>query len=195
MKIETTFRHLREAEACKTRYKLLAENLGGVKKYGERTPITLLQILESNGLKDVLWVLYNKDIKIDDEGQRLLHKFACWCAERTLSKAGVKTRASHNAIKAKKAWLNGKISTEDLAKIHKEALGVAWRTFERGGGSKTYNSQFAAAGTALELGIDASHYTIISATDGILSPDKISKELEKVLTKAGLSAHYTLCPF
>jgi len=55
--IQTTFRKLHDAGACKERYRFLAKALGGIKAYGVNTPITLLQILDINGLDDALWAL------------------------------------------------------------------------------------------------------------------------------------------
>ena len=51
----TSFRELREAGACQPRYRHLARKLGGIKNYGEDTPITSRQILEANGPEDVDW--------------------------------------------------------------------------------------------------------------------------------------------
>ena len=53
----TSFRLLHDAGACKERYRFLAKALGGIKAYGVNTPITLLQILDINGLDDALWAL------------------------------------------------------------------------------------------------------------------------------------------
>lgn len=54
--ITTTFEILKETEACEAGYKKLARALGGIKKYGKSTPITLKQIVESNGVTDAYWV-------------------------------------------------------------------------------------------------------------------------------------------
>lgn len=55
---QTSFRLLHEAGACKERYKYLAKHLGGIKRYGRDTPITLLQIFDICGLDDALWALH-----------------------------------------------------------------------------------------------------------------------------------------
>lgn len=81
MKIETTFTKLREGSACTRRYKHLVRKLGGITKYGKDTPITLLQILDSNGIADTLFIL---DLcVIDAVGKRLLKKFVKGCIKRT----------------------------------------------------------------------------------------------------------------
>lgn len=53
----TTLTRIREASPCESGYKKLVKSLGGAKKYGEDTPITVRQIVESNGLDDALWCL------------------------------------------------------------------------------------------------------------------------------------------
>lgn len=53
----TTLTRIREASPCESGYKKLVKSLGGAKKYGEDTPITIRQIVESNGLDDALWCL------------------------------------------------------------------------------------------------------------------------------------------
>jgi len=77
--IQTTFRKLHDAGACKERYRFLAKALGGIKAYGVNTPITLLQILDINGLDDALWAL--RACPDSDTFARLL---ACDYAEHVL---------------------------------------------------------------------------------------------------------------
>jgi len=57
MKTTTTFGELREAGACRERYRFLAKALGGVKEYGERAPISVATILEKSGLDDAGWAM------------------------------------------------------------------------------------------------------------------------------------------
>ena len=75
----TSFRLLHDAGACKDRYRFLAKALGGIKAYGVNTPITLLQILNINGLDDALWAL--RACPDSDTFARLL---ACDYAEHVL---------------------------------------------------------------------------------------------------------------
>ena len=60
--------------------------------------------------KDKLWAVLREEF-ID---ARTLHEFACICAERALILAHVKDERCWNAIKAKRAWLLGKISDDEL---------------------------------------------------------------------------------
>ena len=79
--LNTTFRKLAEAGACASGYKKLARFLGGVKAYGEDTPIPLDKVLDSNGLDDALWTL-RCTIGINPEN--FIIEFACRCAEHVL---------------------------------------------------------------------------------------------------------------
>ena len=77
--IHTTFRKLHEAGACTERYRFLAKALGGIKTYGKDTPITLLQILDINGLDDALWAL-----RACDDAENFSRLLACDYAEHVL---------------------------------------------------------------------------------------------------------------
>lgn len=59
MNTHTTLRELREAEACQARYRHLCKALGGVKAYGLDTPLSVLKILECNGISDARWAIAN----------------------------------------------------------------------------------------------------------------------------------------
>ena len=75
----TSFRLLHDAGACKERYRFLAKALGGIKTYGKDTPITLLQILNTNGLDDALWAL-----RTCDDAEKFSRLLACDYAEHVL---------------------------------------------------------------------------------------------------------------
>ena len=53
----TTLAKIRSHSPCEDGYKKLCKSLGGIRKYGKDTPITVRQIVESNGLADALWCL------------------------------------------------------------------------------------------------------------------------------------------
>jgi hypothetical protein len=55
--------------------------------------------------RTVLWMV---------DATRALHEFACWCAERALTVAGVEDRRCWRAIESKRAWLRGEISDDEL---------------------------------------------------------------------------------
>jgi len=55
--------------------------------------------------RSVVWIL---------DCERILHEFACWCAERALRRAGVADERSWAAISTKRAWLRGEASDADM---------------------------------------------------------------------------------
>ncbi|MFV1593316.1 hypothetical protein VWZ88_12715 [Phaeobacter sp. JH20_36] len=78
----TTLRRIREGSpqsgrACEEGYTKLLKSLGKTKADDE--PVTLLQVLDSNGLDDALWVLF---YAMPDD--RLARHFQAWGAEQVL---------------------------------------------------------------------------------------------------------------
>jgi len=72
----TTFRKLREANACADRYAVLKSALPG---RGDDDPITLLEILDANGLDDALWAL-----RACDDAECFARLLMCDYAEHVL---------------------------------------------------------------------------------------------------------------
>jgi len=64
------------------------------------------------------------------DATRVLHEFACWCAEEALKRAKVTDERCWNAIKKKRAWLDGNATDEELAAAQ-AAAGAATRTAAR----------------------------------------------------------------
>ena len=68
-------------------------------------------------------ILYDTDKAVATErtvlamasATKVLHEFACCCAERALKKAKVKDERCWNAIKTKRLWLKGKATNKELA--------------------------------------------------------------------------------
>ncbi len=78
----TTLKRIREGSpgsgrACEEGYAKLLKTLGKTKADDE--PVTLLQVLDSNGFDDALWVL---SYAMPDD--RLARHFQAWCAEQVL---------------------------------------------------------------------------------------------------------------
>ena len=77
--LTTTFKLLRKHDACKDRYKVLRKALKGRK---DNKPITLIEILDSNGLADAIWALRAVPDEQAAERDRLARLFACWCVRQ-----------------------------------------------------------------------------------------------------------------
>jgi len=77
--LTTTFHLLRKHNACKIRYAVLRKSLRG---RGDNEPITLIEILDSNGLDDALWALCAVPEEQTAERDRLARLFACQCVRQ-----------------------------------------------------------------------------------------------------------------
>ena len=72
--------------------------------------------------EDKLWCVLRKEL-IEPEK---LHKFACACAERALSRVGNPDPRSVAGIAAKRAWLRGEITDAELKHAWAAASDAAW---------------------------------------------------------------------
>lgn len=119
----TTLRELRPI-ACKDGYDRLATYLGA--DYGDDTPITMIQILESNGLDHALWALARV---AGPTGERVCHLAACAFFDRVAHL--VTDPRSQEAVRVKRLWIDGKATDEELSTARASAWGAA-RDAERG---------------------------------------------------------------
>ena len=124
--LTSSFKQLRDAGACKARYKHLAKALGGITAYGRTKPITFAQILEHNGVEDVLWALFK--VNEVDEAKAVVVEWACLCAERSLvvfEKEFPKDKRPREAIKATRQYIQGNITLEKLKEYMNAAIWAA----------------------------------------------------------------------
>ena len=128
---------------------------GGVarlKKIGARKERwTALDILALDDVdaEDKLWAVLREEL-ID---ARILHEFACWCAEDALSHVENADERSWNAIKVKRAWLRGEAS--DVARTaawsaaraaeRSAVLDAAWSAAEAAARAAAWSAAEAAA--------------------------------------------------
>lgn len=129
--IYTTFHLCREVRACMDGYWKLAKHLGGVKKYGETTPIEIGVVLESSGLDYALWCLDYASAGAD--AAKVSRLFAADCAARVLGHFEGKypdDPAARNAILTARKFARGKATTNELASAWvsawASARGSAW---------------------------------------------------------------------
>lgn len=123
--IHTTFRKLHEAGACTERYRFLAKALGGIKTYGKDTPITLLQILDINGLDDALWAL-----RACDDAEVFSRLLACDYAEHVLHLFEAQCPGDdrpHKTIEVARRYARGEATKEELAVASDRAAWYAAR--------------------------------------------------------------------
>ena len=104
----TTLNKIREHSPCEDGWIKLLKHLGKTKADDE--PLDLLTILESNGLDDALWCLRT----LPKEHHLMMHSLACDFAERALRFVTPSETRPAAAIAAKRAWLRGEITDEQL---------------------------------------------------------------------------------
>jgi len=109
----TTFDLLRQASACTERYAHLGRALGGIKRYGRTTPISLLRILATNGLDDALWALRAVPPEQVAVRDRLARLYACWCVRQIW---GLLTdKRSRAAVEVAERYAIGEATCNELA--------------------------------------------------------------------------------
>ena len=90
---------------------------------GDKKEWSALDILNLDKVPatDKLWAVLREEL-ID---ARILHEFACVCAEQALTTIDNPDQRSIDAIKAKRAWLCGEITDEELASARDAACSAA----------------------------------------------------------------------
>src|SRR3990167_2098881 len=137
-----TFKQLRDAKPCRDRYQRLAKKLGGVKRYGQETPISLIQILDSNGLEDCLWSF--RAVAPTPEFERFSRLLACDFAEHVLPIYEAKYPGDsrpRNAIETSRRYANGEAVAVELA----GAREAAWEAARVAGDATTREAAWNAA--------------------------------------------------
>ena len=119
MTFTTTFRRLRKAGACTSRYELLRKALSR-EEYGDDTPINLLTILSINGLDDALWALSATAENCDKIARLMAADFA----EQVLPiwQKYSEDKRPELAITAARDFAHGRIDRNQLA----DAWAAAW---------------------------------------------------------------------
>ena len=77
--LHTTLAILRQFHACNSGYRTLRNSLPA--DIADDHPITLLHILESNGINDAIWALR---ATVEPTGKDMARELACRAAERVL---------------------------------------------------------------------------------------------------------------
>ena len=90
---------------------------------GDKTEWTALEVLrlEQVPSSDRLWAVLREDF-IEAE---ILHEFACRCAEKALTLVDNPDQRSIDAIAAKRAWMRGEITDEQLDAARSAARSAA----------------------------------------------------------------------
>lgn len=117
--------------AGRRRLKRYADRLGG--------KATALDILRLNRIPvdDRLWIVLREDFI----PAQVLHEFACRCAERALARVDHPDPRSVAAVEAKRQWLTGIITDEELDLAWLAAWGAAQATAQTAARSTAYATE------------------------------------------------------
>ena len=118
--VYTTLKKLRKAGACHDRYAHLVESLGST--YADDTPIDLCQILDTNGLNDVLWIPRGAVDGANIDMRYLL--FAVACCQDVLHL--MPDQRSRDAVRVAHLFAHGEATEKELAAARAAAWDVAW---------------------------------------------------------------------
>lgn len=113
-----TYEEFLEFKPCWLKTEGRAARLKKIGARKERWTALDILALDDVDAEDKLWAMLREEL-ID---ARILHGFACWCAEDALSHVENADERSWNAIKVKWAWLRGEASDAELA----AAWDAAW---------------------------------------------------------------------
>lgn len=152
-KFEVTLKQLREHEACVSGYNKVVSALKGVEydhkretyiKFKHNEPISLLSILETNGLEDALWCLRCND----KEWARDSRLFAVWCARQVQHL--MTDERSLKALDVAEKFANGEASNKDLiiarsAAGDAAALASSWAAASSAAGDAAWAARYARA--------------------------------------------------
>lgn len=104
--MKTTLKAIREHGPCEPGWVKLLASLGKTKADDE--PLSLLEILKSNGLDDALWCL-----RAVDGHDKEIRLYAVWCARQVQHL--MTDKRSLDALDVAEAFANGKVTKKELA--------------------------------------------------------------------------------
>ena len=113
----TTLNRIRDASPCEDGWTKLLKHIGKTKADDE--PLSLLIVLDSNGLEDALWVL---SYAMPDH--RLARHFQAWCADQVLHIFEAK-RPHDTRVRDQIAMLRNDDATDEERKATREAAWAA----------------------------------------------------------------------
>ena len=141
--LTTTFKLLRKNDACKDRYTVLREALRG---RGDDEPITMIEILDSNGLADALWALRAVPDEQAAERDRLARLFACACARQVWHL--LTDERSRAVIDVAERFAVGAATQDELNAAARDAYSAAYSAYSAAYSvaySVAYSASYAAA--------------------------------------------------
>ena len=137
--MKTTLNKIRKYEPCTDGWQKLLTHLGKTKADDE--PLSLLTIIDSNGLDDALWCLravegHAKEIRL----------YAVWCARQVQHL--LKDQRSLDALDMAERYANGQATEAELTAVRDAAWDAAWDARSAAWAAKAARSAWATEAAA-----------------------------------------------
>ena len=143
--MNTTLNKIRSKSPCADGWAKLLKHLG--KPQADDEPLSLITILDSNGLDDALWCL-----QAVDGHDREIRLYAVWCARQVQHL--MTDKRSLDAIDVAERFANG-LATENELDIAWDAAGAARAAARAAAGDAAWDAEWDAAGAAGAAAWDA----------------------------------------
>ena len=125
--LTTTLSEIRKHGPCPEGWATLLASLN--KASADDESLTLLSILDSNGIKDAIWALRAVDSKYDNA----IRLFACFCAKYSLDifeNEFPDDKRPRQAIETAERFAYGQATKDELAAAEAAAEAAAWEHFK-----------------------------------------------------------------
>ena len=169
--MKTTLNQIRKHSPCTAGWKKLLSTLGKTKSDDEE--VSIIQVLDSNGLDDALWTL--RAVKGRDKEIRL---FAVWCARQVQHL--MTDKRSINALDVAEKFANGEVIQEELAAAGAAARDAAWAAAGDAARAAAGDAARAAAGAAARDAARAAAWDAAGAAAWDAAGAGQEKELRRV---------------
>ena len=139
--MNTTLNKIRSHDPCTEGWAKLLQTLGKTKPDNE--PLSLITIIDSNGIADALWCLRSVD-----EHNREIRLFAVWCARQVQHL--MTDKRSVDALDVAERFANGKATEKELAAAWDAAWAAASAAASAAARAAAWDAASAAASAAQE---------------------------------------------
>ena len=137
----TTLKKIRSHSPCEDGWEKLLKHLGKTK--ADDDPLSIIEILSSNGLSDALWCL-----RAVDGHDREIRRYAFWCVRQVQNL--MTDQRSIDALDVAERYANGLATAGELSAARAAASRASWAA--RAAASRASRSSWAALASAAAAG-------------------------------------------
>jgi hypothetical protein len=154
--MNTTLNKIRENQPCTDGWEKLLRTLGKTKADDE--PLSLITVLDSNGLDDALWCL-----RAVDGYEKEMRLYAFWCARQVQHL--MTNQRSLDALDVAERFAHGKATKDELAAARAAASVAAWSAAMDAARDAAMDAAWSAAWNAANAARDAARDAAWSAAN------------------------------